>query len=340
MYKLARTALFNLSAETAHDLAMDVIGAGNRLGMTKLMAPKVPSIPREVMGITFENPVGLAAGLDKDGSCIDGLGSLGFGFIELGTVTPVGQPGNPKPRMFRVVEKEGLINRMGFNNKGVDNLIANVQKSSYKGVIGINIGKNLSTAVEDANGDYLHCLRKVYPHAGYIAVNLSSPNTPGLRKLQYGEALKSLLGALKEEQAVLTERYGRKVPLAVKIAPDMTHEEIAEVAAELIAFDFEGAIATNTTLDRESVMGLKYADEQGGLSGAPLTLKSTEVIRTLAGELSGKLPVIGVGGIMDGATAAEKIQAGASLVQVYSGFIYKGPQLIKEAAEAVYAASK
>ena len=340
MYKLARTALFNLSAETAHDLAMDVIGAGNRLGMTKLMAPKVPSIPREVMGITFENPVGLAAGLDKDGSCIDGLGSLGFGFIELGTVTPVGQPGNPKPRMFRVVEKEGLINRMGFNNKGVDNLIANVQKSSYKGVIGINIGKNLSTAVEDANGDYLHCLRKVYPHAGYIAVNLSSPNTPGLRKLQYGEALKSLLGCLKEEQAILAEKFGRKVPLAVKIAPDMTHEEIAEVAAELIAFDIEGAIATNTTLDRESVLGLKHAEEQGGLSGAPLTLKSTEVIRTLAGELSGKLPVIGVGGIMDGATAAEKIEAGASLVQVYSGFIYKGPQLIKEAAEAVYAVSK
>lgn len=340
MYKLARTALFNLSAETAHDLAMDVIGAGNRLGMTKLMAPKVPSIPREVMGITFENPVGLAAGLDKDGSCIDGLGSLGFGFIELGTVTPVGQPGNPKPRMFRVVEKEGLINRMGFNNKGVDNLIANVQKSNYKGVIGINIGKNLSTAVEDANSDYLHCLRKVYPHAGYIAVNLSSPNTPGLRKLQYGEALKSLLGSLKEEQAILTERYGRKVPLAVKIAPDMTHEEIAEVAGELVSFGLEGAIATNTTLDRESVMGLKFADEQGGLSGAPLTLKSTEVIRTLAGELSGKLPVIGVGGIMDGATAAEKIEAGAALVQLYSGFIYKGPQLIKEAAEAVYAVSK
>ena len=280
MYKIARTALFNLSAETAHDLAMDVIGAGNRLGMTKLMAPKVPSIPREVMGITFENPVGLAAGLDKDGSCIDGLGSLGFGFIELGTVTPVGQPGNPKPRMFRIVEKEGLINRMGFNNKGVDNLIANVQKSNYKGVIGINIGKNLSTAVEDANADYLHCLRKVYPHAGYIAVNLSSPNTPGLRKLQYGEALKSLLGALKEEQSILTGKYGRKIPLAVKIAPDMTHEEIAEVAAELIAFDIEGAIATNTTLDRESVMGLKNADEMGGLSGAPLTLKSTEVIRT------------------------------------------------------------
>nr|MDT0252093.1 quinone-dependent dihydroorotate dehydrogenase [Endozoicomonas sp.] len=336
MYKLTRSALFCLSAETAHDFAMEMISAGGRLGLTRMIAPKVPSKPREVMGLTFDNPVGLAAGLDKNGECVDGLGSLGFGFLELGTVTPVGQPGNPKPRMFRITEKEALINRMGFNNLGVDQLIANVRKSQYKGVIGINIGKNLTTAVEDASQDYLTCLRKVYPHAGYVAVNLSSPNTPGLRKLQYGEALKNLLAALKEEQALLAREYGRVVPLAVKIAPDMTDEEIAEVAAELVAYELDGVIATNTTLDRDKVSGYKTAEEAGGLSGAPLSQKSTEVIRILAGELSGKLPIIGVGGIMDAQTAADKIRAGASLVQIYSGFIYKGPELIREAAEAVY----
>lgn len=341
MYKLTRSALFCLSAETAHDFAMEMISAGERLGLTRLIAlmvPEVPSKPREVMGLTFDNPIGLAAGLDKNGECMDGLGSLGFGFIELGTVTPVGQPGNPKPRMFRIPEKEALINRMGFNNLGVDHLIANVQKSRYKGIVGINIGKNLTTAVEDANQDYLACLRKVYPHAGYVAVNLSSPNTPGLRKLQYGEALKSLLAALKEEQALLAKEYGRVVPLAIKIAPDMTDEEIAEVAAELVAHELDGVIATNTTLDRDKVSGFKTAEEAGGLSGAPLSQKSTEVIKLLAGELSGKLPIIGVGGIMDAQTAADKIKAGASLVQIYSGFIYKGPELIREVAEAVYSA--
>ena len=265
------------------------------------------------------------------------MGSLGFGFIELGTVTPVGQPGNPSPRMFRILEKEAIVNRMGFNNKGVDHLVANVRKSNYKGVIGINIGKNLTTPVEEANADYLACLRKVYPHAGYVAVNLSSPNTPGLRKLQYGNALKSLLGALKEEQHLLAEKYGRKVPVAIKIAPDMTQEEIAEIAGELVSFELDGVIATNTTLDRDEVAGLKYADEAGGLSGAPLSQKSTEVIQLLSDELSGKLPIIGVGGIMDAETAADKIKAGASLIQLYSGFIYKGPALIREAAEAVYA---
>ena len=336
MYKLTRSALFCLSAETAHDFAMEMISAGGRLGLTRLISPTVPSKPREVMGLTFDNPVGLAAGLDKNGECIDGLGSLGFGFLELGTVTPVGQPGNPKPRMFRIPEREALINRMGFNNLGVDQLVANVQKSRYKGVIGINIGKNLTTAVEDANRDYLTCLRKVYPHAGYVAVNLSSPNTPGLRKLQYGDALKSLLSALKEEQALLAKEHGRQVPLAIKIAPDMTDEEITAVAAELVSYELDGVIATNTTLDRDKVSGFATAEEAGGLSGAPLSDKSTEVIRLLAGALSGKLPIIGVGGIMDAQTAADKIKAGASLVQIYSGFIYKGPELIREAAEAVY----
>ncbi|WP_257283457.1 quinone-dependent dihydroorotate dehydrogenase [Endozoicomonas sp. SESOKO1] len=336
MYKLTRSALFCLSAETAHDFAMEMISAGERLGLIRLMAPSVPSKPREVMGLTFNNPVGLAAGLDKNGECIDGLGSLGFGFLELGTVTPVGQPGNPKPRMFRIPEREALINRMGFNNHGVDQLVANVQKSKYQGVIGINIGKNLTTAVEDANRDYLTCLRKVYPHADYVAVNLSSPNTPGLRKLQYGDALKSLLSALKEEQASLAKEYGRRVPLAIKIAPDMADDEIAAVAAELVSYELDGVIATNTTLDREKVSGFATAEEAGGLSGAPLSDKSTAVIQLLASELSGKLPIIGVGGIMDAQTAADKIRAGASLVQIYSGFIYKGPELIREATEAVY----
>ncbi|MGO0307635.1 quinone-dependent dihydroorotate dehydrogenase [Endozoicomonas acroporae] len=336
MYKLTRSALFCLSAETAHDFAMEMISAGGRLGLTRLMAPAVPVKPREVMGLTFNNPVGLAAGLDKNGECIDGLGSLGFGFLELGTVTPVGQPGNPKPRMFRIPEREALINRMGFNNLGVDQLVANVQKSQYQGIIGINIGKNLTTAVEDANQDYLTCLRKVYPYAGYVAVNLSSPNTPGLRKLQYGDALKSLLSVLKEEQASLAKAHGRQVPLAIKIAPDMTDDEIASVAAELVSYELDGVIATNTTLDRDKVSGFAIAEEAGGLSGAPLSDKSTGVIRLLASELSGKLPIIGVGGVMDAQTAADKIRAGASLVQIYSGFIYKGPELIQEAAEAVY----
>ncbi|WP_257266271.1 quinone-dependent dihydroorotate dehydrogenase [Endozoicomonas sp. ONNA2] len=336
MYKLTRSALFCLSAETAHDFAMEMISAGGRLGLTRLMAPAVPAKPRKVMGLTFSNPVGLAAGLDKNGEYIDGLGSLGFGFLELGTVTPVGQPGNPKPRMFRIPEREALINRMGFNNLGVDQLIANVQKSRYQGVIGINIGKNLATPVEDANRDYLTCLRKVYPYADYVAVNLSSPNTPGLRKLQYGDALQSLLSALKEEQASLAKTHGRQVPLAIKISPDMTDDEIVAVAAGLVSCELDGVIATNTTLDRDKVSGFATAGEAGGLSGAPLSGKSTAVIRLLANELSGKLPIIGVGGVMDARTAADKIRAGASLVQIYSGFIYKGPELIREAAEAVY----
>ncbi len=336
MYKLTRSALFCLSAETAHDVAMDMISAAERLGLTRFIAPTVPPKPRQVMGLTFANPVGLAAGLDKNGDCMDGLGSLGFGFLELGTVTPLAQPGNPKPRLFRIPEQEALINRMGFNNLGVDHLIANVRKSRFKGVVGINIGKNLTTALEDANQDYLTCLRKVYAHADYVAVNLSSPNTPGLRQLQYGDALKSLLAALKEEQARLTKEHGQKVPLAIKIAPDMTEEEISAVAAELVAYELDGVIATNTGLDRTALADHPVGAEAGGLSGAPLSEKSTQVIELLAGELGGKLPIIGVGGVMDAATAADKIRAGASLVQLYSGFIYHGPGLIKEAAEAVY----
>ena len=340
MYQLSRKLLFCLSAENAHDLALEMIGAGERLGLSRLVAPDVPSRPRQVMGLTFANPVGLAAGMDKDADCIDGMGALGFGHVELGTVTPRPQPGNPKPRAFRIPQREALVNRMGFNNKGVDHLVENVRKCNYKGVIGINIGKNFDTPVEEANSDYLTCLRKVYPHAGYVAVNLSSPNTPGLRKLQFGDALKGLLEALKAEQATLADKYGRRVPIAIKIAPDMTEQEIADIAAELVAFELDGVIATNTTLDREAVHGLSNAEEQGGLSGAPLSDKSTEVIKLLSAELSGKLPIIGVGGVMDARTAADKIKAGASLVQLYTGFIYKGPGLIREAAEAVYSCDR
>ncbi|WP_422138393.1 quinone-dependent dihydroorotate dehydrogenase [Endozoicomonas sp. ALC020] len=336
MYQLGRKLLFCLSAENAHDVALEMIGAGQRLGLTGAFVPSVPSRPREVMGLTFENPVGLAAGLDKNADCIDGLGSLGFGHIELGTVTPRPQPGNPKPRCFRIPERQALINRMGFNNKGVDHLVENVRRCHYQGIIGINIGKNFDTPVEDAESDYLTCLRKVYPHASYITVNLSSPNTPGLRKLQFGDALKSLLDALKKEQALLTDKYGRRVPVAIKIAPDMNEDEIADIARELVSYEMDGVIATNTTLSRDAVEGLANADEQGGLSGAPLSDRSTEVIKLLSCELSGKLPVIGVGGVMDARTAADKIKAGASLVQLYSGFIYRGPSLIREAAEAVY----
>lgn len=337
MYQLARNLLFRLSAETAHDMALDMIGAGNRLGLSRWFSAEVPSRPREVMGLTFDNPVGLAAGLDKNADCIDGLGQLGFGFIELGTVTPRPQPGNPRPRLFRLVEQQAIINRMGFNNLGVDHLIKNVRRCKYKGVIGINIGKNIDTPVDNATEDYLTCLKKVYPYAGYVAVNLSSPNTPGLRTLQFGESLKTLLGALKTEQARLESQYGRKVPIAVKIAPDMTDDELADMARELLAQGVEGVIATNTTLSREAVQGSRYAEEAGGLSGAPLTDRSTAVIKVLADELSGRLPIVGVGGVHDAASAADKIQAGASLVQIYSGFIYKGPSLIREAAEGVYA---
>ncbi|HAZ78141.1 MAG TPA: quinone-dependent dihydroorotate dehydrogenase, partial [Enterobacteriaceae bacterium] len=286
--------------------------------------------PRTVMGITFPNPVGLAAGLDKDGAYIDGLASLGFGSIEIGTVTPRPQPGNDKPRIFRLVEAEGLINRMGFNNLGVDYLVENVKKAHFDGVLGINIGKNKDTPVEQGKDDYLICMDKVYPYAGYIAINISSPNTPGLRSLQYGEALDDLLSAIKNKQRELQNIHHKYVPVAVKIAPDLSVEELIQVADSLLRHNIDGVIATNTTLDRGLVQGMKHCDETGGLSGRPLQLKSTEIIRLLAQELKGQLPIIGVGGIDSVIAAREKIAAGATLVQIYSGFIFKGPPLIKE----------
>ncbi len=337
MYQLARKILFQFSPETAHDLTMDMLSASQRLGLLKCLFKPVPSVPTEVMGLTFDNPVGLAAGLDKDGECIDAFGSLGFGFVEVGTVTPRPQPGNPKPRLFRIVEREAIINRMGFNNKGVDHLVENLKKTRYQGVIGVNIGKNKVTPVEEAESDYLTCLRKVYAHSGYVAVNLSSPNTPGLRQLQFGDTLKSLLNVLKEEQGNLAKEHGKYVPLAIKLAPDMTDEEIRDIAAQLLAYEIDGVISTNTTLERDAVQGCKNANEDGGLSGAPLTDLSTQKIRVLAEALDNKLPIIGVGGVMDAQSAADKIKAGASLIQIYSGFIYRGPDLIREASEAVAA---
>ncbi|OIR06612.1 dihydroorotate dehydrogenase (quinone) [mine drainage metagenome] len=282
------------------------------------------------MGISFPSPVGLAAGLDKNGAVIDGMSALGFGFIEVGTVTPRPQPGNPKPRLFRVNEAQGIVNRFGFNNLGVDRLIDNVKAAKYKGVLGINIGKNFDTPIENAVDDYLICMRKVYAYASYITVNISSPNTKNLRALQEKEALSSLLATLKLEQEKLALQHGHYVPIALKIAPDLELEQINEIADLLVEHKIDGVIATNTTLSREMVQGLEHADEVGGLSGAPVREKSTLVIQQLSQRLQGALPIIGVGGILSGADAVEKIAAGASLVQVYSGLIYKGPKLIHD----------
>lgn len=333
MYPLVRSALFRLDAETAHDLALAALA---RLGDgTRLLAGAVPRRPRVVMGIEFPNPVGLAAGLDKNGVAIAGLAALGFGFIEIGTVTPRPQPGNPRPRLFRLPQAEALINRFGFNNRGVDHLVGQVRTAGYRGVLGINIGKNKDTPNEHALDDYLACLRKVYAHAGYVTVNISSPNTPGLRDLQYGESLDQLLMALKAEQARLADRHGGYVPLALKIAPDLADADIPVIAEALARAGIDAVIATNTTLDRRAVAGLPHADETGGLSGAPLVTRSTEVIRRLATALDGRLPIIGVGGILSGADARAKIDAGASLVQFYTGLIYRGPALIREAVDAI-----
>ena len=328
-YRIMRSCLFMLNPEKAHDLTIKLLKLTNGTILDLFYRQKVQQRPIEIMGLTFPNSLGLAAGLDKDGECIDGFGAMGFGHVEIGTVTPVAQPGNASPRLFRVLESEGIINRMGFNNHGVDNLIANVKESNFKGVIGINIGKNFSTPVEEGKNDYLLCMDKVYQYAGYIAVNISSPNTPGLRSLQYGEALDELLDALKIRQAELQEKHNKYVPIALKVAPDLSDQEIESIASSLLKYKIDGLIATNTTLDREIIKGMSHASEAGGLSGRPLQSKSTIVIAKFASHLNGQIPIIGVGGI-DGVVAAkEKIDAGASLVQIYSGFIYHGPQLVK-----------
>jgi len=334
-YSLLRSLLFQLPAEVSHELSLEWMSAAHRLKLLRPFVSSVTDMPVEVMGIRFPNPVGLAAGLDKNGDHIDALGALGFGFLEIGTVTPRPQPGNPKPRLFRLKEKQAIINRMGFNNLGVNHLLERVNAAHFKGPIGINIGKNFDTPVEEAASDYIKGLRAVYPYATYITVNVSSPNTPGLRSLQYGEALNELLDAIKEEQLALSQREGCYVPVAIKIAPDMLDDEIVMVARALKAREFDAIIAGNTTLARDQVKGYPNAHETGGLSGAPLTEKATHVIEVLHAELSGSLPIIGVGGIMSGEMAQDKIRAGASLVQLYTGFIYQGPRLIRDAVEAI-----
>ncbi|SET11780.1 quinone-dependent dihydroorotate dehydrogenase [Thalassotalea agarivorans] len=329
-YSKLRKVLFQFDPETIHDVTIKSLKNTGKTPLNAFYSQKTIQKPVEVMGITFPNPVGLAAGLDKNGECVDAFLAMGFGFVEVGTVTPRPQPGNEKPRLFRIEEKQAIINRMGFNNKGVDYLVDQVQKAKRNGIVGINIGKNKNTPEEHAKDDYVICMRKVYEHADYITVNISSPNTPGLRSLQYGEALNELLAALKAEQASLAAKHGKYVPLAVKIAPDSTEEEIQGIAQCLLDNDIDAVIATNTTLDRDKVAGLAHADEAGGLSGAPVTDKSTEVIKMLSTALAGKMPIIGVGGIMNAKDAQEKLDAGASLLQVYTGFIYQGPDLIKE----------
>ncbi len=337
MYNLSRRLLFKLSPETAHELTIDLLGAAGRLGLPKRLVKQPAALPVNIMGIDFPNPVGLAAGLDKNGDAILGLSDLGFGFIEIGTVTPRPQPGNPKPRLFRLPEAEGVINRMGFNNQGVDHLINRVESAKFTGVLGINIGKNFDTPVENAADDYLLCMDKVYRSASYITVNVSSPNTPGLRSLQFGDSLRNLLNALHQRQEELTALHGKRVPLAIKIAPDMSDEEIVEVANILLETGMDAVIATNTTVSRTGVEGMQHANEAGGLSGAPVREQSTHVVRVLAEALKGRLPIIAAGGITEGKHAAEKIQAGASLVQIYSGFIYKGPKLIQASVDAIAA---
>lgn len=337
MYQLARRALFLLPPETAHHLSLMAISGAARLGLLPTVAKTSVNKPLEVMGLRFKNAVGLAAGLDKNGDYFNGLGALGFGFVEIGTVTPRPQQGNPRPRLFRVAQHQAIINRMGFNNLGVDHLVEQVAKRRYDGVLGINIGKNADTPLERAFEDYRHCLQKVYSCADYVTVNISSPNTPGLRDLQLGQNLQRLLAQLKDVQSALADQHQRYVPLAVKIAPDMEADQLADLAALLIKNRIDGVIATNTTLARAGIEGLPVAQQAGGLSGLPLRTRATAVVKTLAQRLEGAIPIIGVGGICSGADAAEKIRAGASLVQLYTGFIYRGPDLIKESVAALAA---
>jgi dihydroorotate dehydrogenase len=334
-YPFARPFLFALDPETAHDLAFASLDRAAQFGLARLFSPRAMATPVTVMGITFPNRVGLAAGLDKNAQHLAGLETFGFGFLEAGTVTPRPQPGNPKPRMWRLPEAQALINRLGFNNDGADRFLANLASSSYRGILGINIGRNFDTPNERAADDYVTCLRAVYSKADYVTVNISSPNTAGLRELQAEDALASLLQILKHAQEELTQKHGRRVPLVVKIAPDLSDDALRGIAQLLAQHRCDGVIATNTTIARDGVTGLQHAGEAGGLSGAPLRERSTAVIRKLARALDGALPIIGVGGILSGEDAREKVAAGASLVQIYTGLIYRGPALIAECIAAL-----
>jgi dihydroorotate dehydrogenase len=338
LYALSRPLLFSLNPEAAHNLTLPALRSAATVGLGAMFT-KPKADPRTVMGLTFPNPIGLAAGLDKDGAYIDGLAALGFGSIEVGTVTPLAQPGNPKPRIFRLPAKQAVINRMGFNNGGVDAFVRNVQSSRFfqekQGVLGLNIGKNAATPIENAVDDYLICLEKVYPYASYVTVNISSPNTANLRQLQGGSELDALLATLKDAQLRLADQHKRYVPLALKIAPDVRGEQIQEIAGALLRHKIDGVIATNTTLDHRAVDRLKYGMETGGVSGQPVFELSNIVIRALKAELGDAIPIIGVGGIMCGDDAAAKMKLGASLVQLYTGLIYAGPALINDCAKAV-----
>ena len=330
MYSLLKPLLFQFDAEKAHHLTLEQLQKAHRHGLLKHFTPKIMPCPAQLMGLSLTNPVGLAAGLDKNGEYIDALAALGFGFIEIGTITPRPQDGNPKPRLFRLPEHQAIINRMGFNNHGVDALIANVQRARYQGILGINIGKNATTPIENAVDDYVTCLNKVYDHASYITVNISSPNTKNLRALQGEDELSKLLGTLKEEQAKLHQQRGRYVPLAVKIAPDLDLEAIAGIAQVVSNVEMDGVIATNTTIDKSSLGKHALANEAGGLSGLPVRAQSEYVLEHLVAALDGKIPVIGVGGIVSGQDAVTKKRLGASAVQIYSGMIFQGPQLIAD----------
>jgi dihydroorotate dehydrogenase len=332
-YCLVKPFVFALDPETAHELTLAGLAALQKAGLTPAYRPP-RAAPVTAMGIEFPNRVGLAAGMDKNGEAIDALASWGFGHLEVGTVTPRPQPGNAKPRLFRLPAAQGIINRMGFNNHGVDALLANVAAAQYKGVLGINIGKNFDTPIENAAADYLACLDKVYGHASYVTVNISSPNTKNLRQLQGESELDALLGALKARQAELAQRHGRYVPLALKIAPDLDDAQTANIADALRRHRIDAVVATNTTLARTGVEGLPHGDETGGLSGAPVFEKATAVVRALAKVLAGELPIIAVGGITDGAKARAKLDAGATLVQLYSGIVFRGPDLVKECIAA------
>ena len=343
-YAFARSFLFGMDAEAAHELTMDMLARGQRTPLQWAWCNETVSDPIELAGLRFPNRVGLAAGLDKNARCIDALGAMGFGFVEVGTVTPKGQPGNPKPRMFRLPEARALINRLGFNNDGLDAFLHNVQQAQFRRqqkhpmLLGLNIGKNAATPIEDATRDYLTCLDGVYPHADYVTVNISSPNTKNLRALQSDEALDGLLGAIAQRKQQLAAQHGKKVPVFVKIAPDLEPQQIEVIAATLLRHGMDGVVATNTTIGRSAVQGMRHAEETGGLSGAPVLEPSNKVIRLLRATLGNGFPIIGVGGILSAEDALSKIRAGADVVQIYTGLIYEGPALVQRVARAIKAA--
>jgi dihydroorotate dehydrogenase len=337
-YALTRPFLFGLDPEQAHELTLAALARVQRTPLICTVAQRRVDDPVTVAGLRFPNRLGLAAGLDKNGRCIDAFGAMGFGFVEVGTVTPKAQPGNPKPRMFRLPEAQALINRLGFNNDGLDSFVANVQRARFRrdgGILGLNIGKNAATPIERAVDDYLLCLAGVYPHADYVTVNISSPNTKNLRELQSDAALDALLSAIQQRRHELERMHGRRVPVFVKIAPDLDDAQVGVIAATLKKNGIDGVIATNTTVARDAVKGLPHAEETGGLSGRPVFAASNRVIALLRGALGRAFPIVGVGGVMSGADALAKREAGADLVQVYTGFIYRGPPLITEAAGAM-----